>query len=139
MSLIKNVGIGKRAYTLQYDVNFSALKEDFLSEFVNIRQQWDKKGLLPTKKEVENFVQFCDDPNVRFNSFSLGYWYGGIAVTAYMKSEDLVRTFTVVEVYKDVVYINKCLIQYMKRIKNLGGYDYIKQNSSGFYVLKLKH
>ena len=140
MSLIKNIGIGKRVYTFQNDIDFKALKEGNLSVLPKLKKEWEEKGLFPTQKEVDEFTMFHTEGDMEIDSVSLSFAYGGIDITLYVKqtSSIALHSFSIAKIYRYQTYIDKHLVQYKKRINNTGDYQYMGLNKAGWHILQVK-
>ncbi len=139
MSLVKNIGIGKQVYTFQYDIDFKALQEDFLSVLPELKEKWTKKGLFPTQKEVDEFAAYHNE-KMEIDGFALNYGYGGVNIELYIKQtpQSTIRTVTVAEIYKTQTQIHHQFYKYFKRIKDAGEYVYMNLNRYGQHQLRVR-
>ncbi len=140
MSLIKNVGIGKRVYTFQNNIDFKALKDDYSNVLPKLKKEWEEKGLFPTQKEVDSFAMFRNEYDLEIDQIVLGFVIGGIEVKLYARqaSSIVLHSFTIAKIYRYHTYINKHFYQYKNRINNTGDYQYIGMDKDSWHILQVK-
>ena len=131
MSLIKNIGLGKKVFDFRYNIdNF----RDF-GDLHAIWEDWKKKGIWPTDEECIRAIE--DAYPLDAHSY-LDYNYDSLCIRVryYIKSFDkvVVRYITMAVIRRNRISINPLAGKYVERLKTFG-YEVAFRSEQNYYIM----